>query len=77
MKYKKGFIFICLIICLFSIASVCASDVNEIEVVSDIQSDDLAQQRAKYEFYRRCKEHRPIKYDRKSLFDNHCVTTLV
>ena len=41
MKYKKGFIFICLIICLFSIASVCASDVNEIEVVSDIQSDDL------------------------------------
>ena len=29
MKYKKGFIFICLIICLFSIASVCASDVND------------------------------------------------
>ena len=28
MKYKKGLIFICLIICLFSIASVCASEIN-------------------------------------------------
>lgn len=29
MKYKMGLIFVCLIICLFSIASVCASDINE------------------------------------------------
>ena len=35
MKYKKSFIFICLIICLFSIASVCASDVNETVVAND------------------------------------------
>lgn len=41
MKYKKGLIFICLIICLFSIASVCASDVNETVVTSDDQSNGL------------------------------------
>lgn len=41
MKYKKGLIFICLIICLFSIASVCASDVNETVVASGGQSYDL------------------------------------
>ena len=29
MKYKKSLIFICLILCLFSIASICASEVNE------------------------------------------------
>ncbi|MEE3490662.1 MAG: hypothetical protein VZR10_07330, partial [Methanobrevibacter sp.] len=35
MKYKKGLLIICLIICLFSIASVCASDVNETVVASE------------------------------------------
>ena len=39
MKYKKGLIFICLVICLFSIASVCASDVNETVAASDGQND--------------------------------------
>ena len=39
MKYKKSLLFICLIICLFSIASVCASDVNETVVASEDQSD--------------------------------------
>ena len=38
MKYKNKFLFICLIVCLFSIASVCASD---IEKASYDQSDDL------------------------------------
>ena len=37
MKYKKSFIFICLIICLFSIVSVCASDVNETIVANECQ----------------------------------------
>lgn len=35
MKYKKELIFICLIICLFSVASVCASDVNDTAINSD------------------------------------------
>ena len=43
MKYQKGLIFICLIICLFSIASVCASDVNEIVIASDDQSNDVVE----------------------------------
>ena len=38
MKYKKSFMFVCLIICLFSIASVCASDVNETLVASEGQN---------------------------------------
>ena len=37
MKYKKGLLIICLIICLFSIASVCASEVNETDVASENQ----------------------------------------
>ena len=37
MKYKKGLIFICLVICLFSIACVCASDVNETVAASEDQ----------------------------------------
>ena len=41
MKYKKGLIFICLITCLFSIASVVAGDVNETVVASEDQSSDL------------------------------------
>ncbi|MEE1335367.1 hypothetical protein [Methanobrevibacter sp.] len=41
MKYKKGVIFICLIICLFSIASVCASDINETLVASENQNDEI------------------------------------
>ena len=41
MKYKKVFMFIFLIICLFSIASVYASDVNETVMASDNQNDDL------------------------------------
>ena len=41
MKYKKGLVFICLIICLFSIASVCASDVNETVVANEDQSDEV------------------------------------
>ncbi|WP_406537007.1 hypothetical protein [Methanobrevibacter sp.] len=35
MKFKKGLIFICLIICLFSIANVCASDINDTSVISE------------------------------------------
>ena len=43
MKYKKGLIFISLIICLFSIASVCASDVNKSVVANEnITSDDFS-----------------------------------
>ena len=41
MKFKKSLIFICLIICLFSVASVCASNVNETVAVSESQSDEL------------------------------------
>lgn len=40
MGCKKGLIFICLIICLFSIVSVCASDVNETVVANDDQIGD-------------------------------------
>ena len=43
MKYKKGFIFICLIVCLFSIASACAGDLNETVIGDDDQNDDLIQ----------------------------------
>ena len=39
MKYKKSFLIICLIICIFSIASLCASDVNETVSVSENQND--------------------------------------
>lgn len=42
MKYKKLFIFICFIICLFSIASVCASDVNQTVVASDEINQELS-----------------------------------
>ena len=38
MKYKNGLIFICLIICLFSIASVCASDVNNTAISTEDNS---------------------------------------
>ncbi len=41
MKYKLGLIFICLIICLFSIASVCAADVNETLAINDDSSEDV------------------------------------
>ena len=41
MKYKKSLIFICLLICLFSIASVVASDVNETVVTTEEQSDEI------------------------------------
>ena len=41
MKFKKIFIFICLIICLFSIASVCASDANQTAVASDELNQEL------------------------------------
>ena len=41
MKYKKGLVFLCLIICLFSIASVCASDINETVVANEDQSEEL------------------------------------
>ena len=37
MKYKWGFIFICLIICLFAVSGVCAGEVNE----TDISNDDV------------------------------------
>ena len=37
MRYRKGLIFICLIICLFSIASVCASEVNDTVVANEDQ----------------------------------------
>ena len=39
MGYKKGLIFMCLIICLFSITSVCAGNVNETIIMNgDISS---------------------------------------
>ena len=41
MKYKKSLLIICLIICLFSIASVCASDVNETVVTNEDQIDEI------------------------------------
>ena len=48
MKYKKGLVFICLIICLFSISSVCAGEINSTEdamaqeeISIDDQTDDL------------------------------------
>ena len=44
MKYKKGVIFICFIICLFGIANVCASDANDTLVYSeDISAIKVAQ----------------------------------
>ena len=39
MKFKKSFLIICLIICLFSITSVCASDVNETDITSITVND--------------------------------------
>ena len=41
MKYKKSLLIICLIICLFSITSVCASDVNETIMATEVQSGEL------------------------------------
>ena len=41
MKFKKCLIFICLIVCIFSIASVCASDINDTVVANDDQSDEV------------------------------------
>ena len=42
MKFKWGFIFICLIICLFSIASVCAIEgVNLTQAIESSQSDEI------------------------------------
>ena len=41
MKYKKILIFICLFIFLFSIVSVCASDVTKNSFEKDNQSNDL------------------------------------
>ena len=41
MKFKKSLIFICLILCLLSIASVCASDVNDTIVASEDQNDKI------------------------------------
>lgn len=41
MKYKMGLTFICLIICLFSVASVCASDANQTVVASDEIGQEL------------------------------------
>ena len=41
MDFKKIFIFICIIICLFSIASVCASDVNQTVVASEDINQEL------------------------------------
>ena len=50
MKYKKSLIFICLIICLFSFASVCASDVNETVVASEDQRDVVSVEETNDEF---------------------------
>ena len=45
MKFKKSFIFICLIICLFSISSICASDVNDTGLASENQiSNEMTQE---------------------------------
>ena len=41
MKYKKGIVLICLLICLFSIGSVVASDVNETTVANEYQSNEI------------------------------------
>lgn len=35
MKHEKSLLIICMIICLFSIASVCASDVNDTIVANE------------------------------------------
>ena len=44
MRYKKGLILICFIICLFSIVSVVACDINETAVANEdselIQTND-------------------------------------
>ena len=39
MKFKKIFVGLCLIICLFTIASVCASEANDTSLTT-INSDD-------------------------------------
>lgn len=39
MKFKKSFLLVCMIICLFSIASVAASDANDTSVAVDEQID--------------------------------------
>ena len=41
MKYKKSLVFICLVICLFSIASTVASDLNETIVANEYQSVEI------------------------------------
>jgi len=41
MKYKKSLVFICLLICLFTIGSVVATDANETSVASGDQEDFL------------------------------------
>ena len=43
MKFKKRFLIVCLIICLFSIVSVCAGDVNDTIVASDDNQIELSQ----------------------------------
>ena len=35
MKFKKTFILICLVVCLFAMASVCASDANDTTIASE------------------------------------------
>ena len=49
MKFKKTFIFMCLIICFLSMASICAGDVDDAAIISDdtgqidpLQSDAIA-----------------------------------
>ena len=39
MKFKKSFLVICLIICLFTIASVCASEVDDVAISSEDNTD--------------------------------------
>ena len=44
MKFDKIFLTICLIVCIFSIASVCAGDINDMAIASgDMSQVDSSQ----------------------------------
>ena len=63
MRYKNAFIFISLIICLFSIASVCASDINETIIAEDNESSDELMSFSENEF---CDNNLSIQEDDSS-----------
>jgi len=52
MKYKKGLIFICLIICLLSIASVCAGEItNETNDLTSYENDKPMDDENQFQMY--------------------------